>query len=109
MHYHHYVRAKADGKKNFGMPIKPTNREKWRSALNPAEVLRLEEIAYPMMIRLGYKPEFAVRTRRITLAEMLRGVAVDVAAALVVGNRYRQRTRFQIGRASGRERGCQDV
>lgn len=90
LNYHLQVRAAPDGKKNFGEPIKASSRGNWRGKLTAAEARRIEEIAYPMMVRLGYRPEFAERERRITPIGLVAGLAADAWAMFVVGNRYRR-------------------
>lgn len=90
LNYHLQVRAAPDGKKNFGEPIKASSQGNWRGKLTPAETRRIEEVAYPMMIRLGYSPEFAGQARPLTAVGLLAGLAADAWAMFVVGNRYRR-------------------
>lgn len=94
LNYHQTVNANPDGKKNFGKPMDAANREKWRRELTTAQIRRIEEIAYPMMIRLGYKPEFAQGHRKITIFEIVWGLAADLYAAFAVSNRYRRKNRL---------------
>jgi protein-tyrosine sulfotransferase len=95
INYHLHVKSRPDGKKNFGTPMKPQNREKWRASLSPREIRRIEEIAMPTMQRLGYRAEFATAARPITRIELARGLAMDATSALLVGNRYWKRNRLQ--------------
>ncbi len=95
INYHLFVKASPDGKKNYGRPMKPQNREKWRTALTTKEVRRIEEIALPSMQRLGYPPEHATSARPITGGELARGLVMDASSALLIGNRYWKRNRLR--------------
>jgi hypothetical protein len=48
------------------------NMGKFRAQLTDREIQRIEEVAYPMMIALGYTPDFAEAHRPLTRAGILR-------------------------------------
>jgi Sulfotransferase family len=85
--FHRHVPDIVPGKINYGRPIVPANREKWRRALSAREVRRIEEIAYRGLTEFGYEPSLATRARPITRFEVVRGRTRDAFATLFVGNR----------------------
>jgi hypothetical protein len=95
-----YVNKIVEGKLNYGKPILPNNREKWRKELDRATVKRIEEIAWHSLVLFGYSVEEAKRPKGITNVEKCVGVAVDLFALVFVGNRAikRNKLRYRIGR-----------
>jgi hypothetical protein len=89
--YHQHVDQIVDGKRNFGQPIDSTNIGNWRMGLSEREIRRVEEIAFPAMQRLGYKPEYARSPLAIRPLEQFTGLACDALAAVFIGNRYKSR------------------
>lgn len=87
LEHHKYVDRKLDGKLNYGRPIKPDNKGKWRECLADKTVRRIEEIALSTMRLFDYTPVLASTTRPITRWEIGRGRCNDAAALLLVGNR----------------------
>lgn len=78
LRYHETVEEVIEGKRNYGTPLMPGNKEKWRTQMEPALVRRIEEIAFEGLTRFGYEIDAATATRPITAGERLRGRARDV-------------------------------
>lgn len=91
--YHKYT-ERWDGKRNYGQPILPDNKEKWRSSLPKKSVFRIEEISLGAMKLLKYSPEFASKSKSISRYETLRGIFHDSWAILFVGNRSLKQNTF---------------
>jgi hypothetical protein len=85
--FHEHVDEVMDGKVNYGRPIVGTNRGRWRAALSPTEIRRIEEIAYDGLTLFGYEISQAFGPRPIRSWESLRGRLRDTYATLFVGNR----------------------
>jgi len=84
--YHEHT-SRWDGKINYGQPISPGNRTKWRGGLNARTLRRIEEVAFTTMGILKYEPEVGTKHRPIRRFEKARGLCVDSLAILFVGNR----------------------
>jgi len=90
LEHHLHTEQHLDGKLNYGQAIKRDNLEKWRTALAPQTVQRIEEIAYTTMGQLDYQPAFASGPRPLTTWELRRGQAHDIRTMITVGNRASQ-------------------
>jgi hypothetical protein len=90
LEHHKYIDKKVDGKINYGQAIKADNQQKWKKALPPSCITRIEEIAYQTMIEFGYQPEFATRAVPISKLAMGRGMLADSLAMIAVGNRAKK-------------------
>jgi len=78
------------GKKNINSEIDPSNLGKWRTQLSLATARRVEEIAFEMMHRFGYRPEVAERSKRLWWVQRILLEFRDGLAALTFGNKYSQ-------------------
>jgi hypothetical protein len=80
------------------VPPRSATLEKWRDALSPAEVKRLEEYCYDGMRALGYMPEHARRPRHIgsvgRAVETVRQYAGQVPLRVDTWRRQRLGARF---------------
>lgn len=98
--YHEFVTDNVAGKLNYGAPVIATNKDKWRAALPPREIRRIEEIAWHAMREFGYEPAYGTEHRRINRIERARGLLRDAWAILAVGNRaMRDRSLGDLARA----------
>ena len=77
-----------DGKINYGQPLLPGNKRKWERTLSPRTVRQVEEIAFDTMTLLGYEPVLADRARPMGALSRAWGHLHDLAAMVLVGNRY---------------------
>lgn len=96
--FHEHVEEVVDGKLNYGRPVIAANRGKWRSALAPHEVRRIEEVAHDGLRAFGYEITQASGLRPIRRWERLRGRLRDAYATVFVGNRAARERRL-LGRA----------
>lgn len=94
LEYHQHVGHTIAGKLNYGQPIIRDNLGKWKKALGPSAILRIEQIAYEGMQYFGYVPSAARDTVPLRRFERLVGRARDIAALLFVGNRAVKENRF---------------
>ena len=85
LEFHRYKDA-LDGKINYGKPIVGNNFEKWRKALSPAELRRIEEISFPTLKEYSYDIVSATAWKKLGSTEQYFGYAHDVMATLTVGN-----------------------
>ncbi len=92
--YHEHVPDSADGHKNYGRAIDPSNAGKWRTGLSDREAHRIEEIAYDTMLHLGYQPTSAHTARPISALERAIGLGSDCFATVFIGNRYKSQHRL---------------
>jgi hypothetical protein len=86
--FHEKTTKLIDGKPNWGKPLVAGNYGKWRGVMSPGMVRRIEEIALPTMIALGYEATTAERHVPVTRLERLRGYVRDAWATVAVHNRY---------------------
>lgn len=91
LNYHLHVRDAGVGKTNHGMPIMPSCAGRWRHGLTQEALKRIEEIAFEGMLHFNYKPLLAVESKPLCRSEYARGVARDLEAMLLVGNRAHPR------------------
>ena len=87
LEYHRHVGHTIAGKLNYGEPIIRDNHGKWKNALRPSVILRIEQIAFEGMQYFGYAPSTACDAAPLRATERLVGRALDLAAMLFVGNR----------------------
>jgi hypothetical protein len=90
LEHHRYTTERIDGKINYGQKIIKDNKNKWPTLLPAKTIKRIEEIAFDAMRIFGYRVSLASRSQPILKSETIRGVAVDIFATLVVGNRARK-------------------
>lgn len=88
--FHEKATKMIDGKPNWGKPLVAGNYGKWRGVMSPKMVRRIEEIALPTMVALGYDASVADRHIPLTQFERVRGYARDAWATVAVHNRYAQ-------------------
>ena len=93
--FHTQMTHRMAGKRNYGKALLSHNTAKWRQGLTAREIRRIEEIAYDGLAGFEYPITLATGPRRLTPIEQYRGLARDVIALIVVGNRELEN---QIGR-----------
>ena len=86
--FHQKTTKVIDGKPNWGKPLVAGNYGKWRGVMSQKMVRRIEEIALPTMIALGYEASAADMHVPVTRWERLRGYGRDAWATIAVHNRY---------------------
>ena len=87
--FHEHVTKSIGGQENRGRALVRNNSEKWRTAMKPHLVRRVEEIAWEGMGAHGYSPSLAQGPRSLTAVERLHGRGRDVAA-VVMGTNTKQ-------------------
>lgn len=91
--FHEHTTKTIAGKPNWGAPLIPENRGKWRRELDEGTARRVEEIAYRAMTSLDYEPALASSPRPLRRRERAVGRIRDLYATVAVDNRYQRTNR----------------
>ncbi len=111
--FHEHVQDVVPGKLNYGRPVLPANKEKWRVQFDAATVRRIEEIAFDSLRAFGYELTHAKQAEPIKATEKILGIVREATAIMFVGNRAQKdrpkgrlwrQTRLELAKRIGRYR-----